>query len=113
MTSWARTPLITPKFDPRLYQTPLLMTRSVKPGEVILSMEGSPLTNEETVKQNKGVTIPLGESTSITLTNDVDISNLELNGVCVDSEAIENAIQALMQMKMKLNAVNNFKTGQK
>ncbi|KAH3778533.1 borealin-like [Dreissena polymorpha] len=42
MLGWGATPMVTPKFDPRLPITPA-MKRNVKPDELIMSMAGSPV----------------------------------------------------------------------
>ncbi|GFO00436.1 Borealin-like [Plakobranchus ocellatus] len=47
---WLSTPAITPKFDPRLPQTPDNI-RDVKPGERVMSLAGSPLNVREKRKK--------------------------------------------------------------
>ncbi|XP_048732218.1 borealin-like [Ostrea edulis] len=39
---WSNTPLVTPKFDPRVPLTPA-ETRQAKPGEILMSLHGSPV----------------------------------------------------------------------
>ncbi|XP_022335659.1 borealin-like [Crassostrea virginica] len=39
---WCNTPLVTPKFDPRVPLTPA-DTRRARPGEILMSMDGSPV----------------------------------------------------------------------
>ncbi|KAL5020959.1 hypothetical protein ScPMuIL_000114 [Solemya velum] len=61
LSGWA-TPLVTPKFDPRLPITPSQL-RDAHPGEMLMSLDGSPLNNpadgkDRTVKV-KGRTLTL------------------------------------------------------
>ncbi|KAL4231370.1 Cell division cycle associated 8 [Mactra antiquata] len=64
---WGATPLVTPKFDPRLPQTPA-NARRLKPGEVGLSLAGSPLMEAD----NKKNTILIhGEELEIPETTDI------------------------------------------
>ncbi|KAK3608059.1 hypothetical protein CHS0354_031047 [Potamilus streckersoni] len=50
MTGW-ETPIVTPKFDPRLPITPAL-ARKANPGEVCMSLAGSPIMPEEGQEKN-------------------------------------------------------------
>lgn len=65
-------PPITPKFDPRHVSTPASVLRRPKPGEVIMSMRGSPLANSisRDTAFAKGVTINLDDGKVMTLPAD-------------------------------------------
>ncbi|XP_061196341.1 borealin-like [Saccostrea echinata] len=52
---WSNTPLVTPKFDPRVPLTPA-ETRRAKPGEILMSLDGSPVqSNSHTNAYNFSV----------------------------------------------------------
>lgn len=46
----------------RLYQTPAVVTRAPKPGEAIMSMEGSPITNVGASNPSAGILVPIDSS---------------------------------------------------
>lgn len=90
------TPLITPKFDPRLYQTGAVTKRVAKPDEVMMSIDGSPLMNT-----NSAIMLPVNKSQSIAVRDVSELSNL-------DSGTAAAALHSLEQMKQHLSAVINF-----
>lgn len=89
------TPLITPKFDPRLYQTGAVTKRAAKPDEVVMSIDGSPLMN-----CNSTIMLPVNKSQSITIQDVSELSNL-------DSSTAAAALRSIEQMKEHLSAVIN------
>lgn len=98
------TPLITPKFDPRLYQTPAVPKRDPLPGEILMSMEGSPIINPVQEKPTGTIGFPLNDNKTVFYPGDlhkVDIGE-------VDPGTLRQTIQSLQQMEAKLNAVKNF-----
>ncbi|XP_045193435.1 borealin-like [Mercenaria mercenaria] len=73
-TGWGATPLVTPKFDPRLPITPA-NSRKVKPGEVAMSLAGSPL-NVESTGRSKTLVLNNGEEIDIEIPDRANINSL-------------------------------------
>lgn len=100
LTTSMMTPVITPKFDPRLYQTGAVTKRAMKPDEVVMSIDGSPLMNS-----NSTIMLPVNKSQSIAVQDVSELSNL-------DSGTAAAALFNLDQMREHLSAViNSHKTG--
>ncbi|KAK2162181.1 hypothetical protein LSH36_102g04000 [Paralvinella palmiformis] len=93
------TPLITPKFDPRLPITPA-MTRRPKVGEIFLSLAGSPIAadvDRSTIVIKKD---PELKKTFVVLDNEqLDLDNIEM----LNME--QNTKEHLRLLKQKLNAL--------
>lgn len=79
----AATPLITPKFDPRLYQTPAVVKRDIQPGDVIMTLDGSPLVNPTEDKGKNGFPIRLKDGKVVTDEN-VDFNEIDFSQVNPD-----------------------------
>lgn len=92
------TPLITPKFDPRLYQT--AVKRLPKPEEVLVSMDGSPIMNSNDT--NNTFVLPVNKSQTIAFQDVSELSNLDFG-------TAKAALCSLEQMKEQLSAVINYK----
>lgn len=73
-TGWGATPLVTPKFDPRLPITPA-NSRQVKPGEVVMSLAGSPV-NVENNSRSKTLVLQNGEEIDVEIPDRADIHDL-------------------------------------
>ncbi|OWF39636.1 borealin-like [Mizuhopecten yessoensis] len=72
-TGW-ETPLVTPKFDPRLPMTGN-MKRAAKPGEIIMSMGGSPIQNP-TRLGGKGNIRKRGKTLTVDVDPECELENL-------------------------------------
>ncbi|KAI0219974.1 Borealin [Lamellibrachia satsuma] len=94
------TPLVTPRFDPRLPMTPAMM-RKPKPGErvITMSMAGSPLTNgPKTTSHNVAeCSVPLSGDKMLVVTSDMDVDNMQV----LDSDVMEK-IEKLQSKLAKL-----------
>lgn len=102
----AATPLITPKFDPRLYQTPAVQRRVPKPGEVIISMEGSPLMNPFPGRPNPdALIVPLKDNKIFVLDGNMDVDQIDISQV--DPNFVSAALRNLNVMDAKLKAIMN------
>ncbi|KAL3860835.1 hypothetical protein ACJMK2_010899 [Sinanodonta woodiana] len=94
MTGWD-TPLITPKFNPRLPITPAL-ARKANPGEVCMSLAGSPIMADE-VQEKNGAAIKLRGKT-LEINMDANLDNLTIpDEFSMDNLDISN-IQKVMNM---------------
>ncbi|XP_035679537.1 borealin-like [Branchiostoma floridae] len=91
---WSDTPLITPKFDPRLPTTP--MVREAKAGERLMSISGSPVLNRPMAAAVKvpEALIPVGDGKVFQCSHDVDPDDVEIPDM--DEKTISN-IQLLQQ----------------
>lgn len=85
VTGWGATPLVTPKFDPRLPITPA-NARRLKPGEIGVSLAGSPLAME--TDRNKTLVMNNGEKIEIEIPDCTDIKTLmsTLRGIMQKNE---------------------------
>ncbi|XP_060564475.1 borealin-like [Ruditapes philippinarum] len=73
-TGWGATPLVTPKFDPRLPITPA-NSRRLKPGEVVMSLAGSPV-NAENNSRSRTLVLNNGEEIDIEIPDRANIDSL-------------------------------------
>ncbi|CAH1269206.1 CDCA8 [Branchiostoma lanceolatum] len=91
---WSDTPLITPKFDPRLPTTP--MVREAKAGERLMSISGSPVLNRPMAAAVRvpEALIPVGDGKVFQCSHDVDPDDVEIPDM--DEKTISN-IQLLQQ----------------
>ncbi|CAH1780016.1 unnamed protein product [Owenia fusiformis] len=92
------TPAVTPKFDPRLPQTPGLV-REPKPGERIMSLTGSPLSNARrtcTTSKVAEVYVSVGEGNVLQLSSDTDVKDVDIPEM--DPQARANIL--LLQEKL-------------
>ncbi|XP_072024656.1 uncharacterized protein [Amphiura filiformis] len=71
------TPMVTPKFDPRLPLTPAVM-REAKPSETIISMSGSPISNPSRLDCEKPGLLTLGNGKIIDVEDDT-MENLAMD----------------------------------
>jgi borealin len=101
------TPIITPKFDPRLFQTPAAVEmRGIKPGEVIVSMDGSPLLNTDNNAQPAGQVVEKQGQKFVMVPVGMDVSSMDFANI--DSNSIEGAFNTLQQMKAVLDNITRF-----
>jgi len=86
------TPLVTPKFDTRLYHTAAVTKRAAKPGEVIMSIDGSPVdfSDKSTASRAK----------SIVVLEPSELENL-------DAETAQTMMRQIDDMKRQLQTVLN------
>ncbi|XP_014669895.1 PREDICTED: borealin-like [Priapulus caudatus] len=96
------TPLITPKFDPRLPKTPAL--RRPRQGEMLVSMSGSPVasTNPDTFTKPE-VYIPLhGRAEVLQLTSDMEVNTENMPAIDDDTRnhivMLQDKIKQLLQL---------------
>lgn len=100
-TGW-ETPLITPKFDPRLPCTPAML-REAKPGERIMSMAGSPISNKAPAIPRTDVPIVTKVTTLLASDTD-DLSQIaqEVNPTELDMmRSFQKKINAIIKLKRK------------
>lgn len=97
---WSNTPLVTPKFDPRVPLTPA-DARRAKPGEILMSLDGSPVQSNShsraysVIANQKRNTVTL----AIELSEETEKSEIEslphveklTKVISVLSQALENA----------------------
>lgn len=91
------TPMVTPKFDPRLPVTPALL-REPKAGERIMSLSGSPIVNHGP-DSNAQVFIPLGNGRTFHLNT---TSHLSPSQPTVLNEAARKNVELLQQKLAQL-----------
>jgi len=92
------TPLVTPKFDPRLPLTPALL-REPKAGERIMSLSGSPIVNHGPIASHAEVLIPLGNGKTFHLNT---TSNLSPSQPAVLDDAARKNVELLQQKLSQL-----------
>lgn len=93
----SNTPMVTPKFDPRLPLTPALL-REPKAGERIMSLSGSPIVNHGPAS-NAQVFIPLGNGRTFHLNT---TSHLSPSQPTVLNEAARKNVELLQQKLAQL-----------
>ncbi|XP_050398261.1 borealin [Patella vulgata] len=101
---WA-TPLITPKFDPRLPFTPGLV-RDPKPGERILSMAGSPINNPTDTKKGRSTIKAIGKSKLRKLVSNTNIKE-ELDDIEIPDSPTDIKNMRQSQIFKVMNIVQN------
>ncbi|KAM4701064.1 borealin [Discoglossus pictus] len=77
------TPVVTPKFDTRLFKTPALRTPSVQEPVYTFSANGSPLACMDELFIN----VPVGDGKNIRLTAD-EVANMDISNL--DQQSFEN-----------------------
>ncbi|XP_078380728.1 borealin-like isoform X2 [Oculina patagonica] len=95
--AYSNTPMVTPKFDPRLPLTPALL-REPKAGERIMSLSGSPIVNHGPTP-NAQVFIPLGNGRTFHLNT---TSHLSPSQPAVLNEAARKNVELLQQKLAQL-----------
>lgn len=85
--------VITPKFDTRRGRTPSTARRA-KAGEVLVSLSGSPVQNENMAPLKPIITLPLGNGKVLNI--DPDVSRIDLEGLG------KNATQNLRRLRKAL-----------
>lgn len=85
--------VITPKFDTRRGRTPST-ARLAKAGEVLVSLSGSPVQNENMAPLKPIITLPLGNGKVLNI--DPDVSHIDLEGLG------KNATQNLRRLRKTL-----------
>jgi hypothetical protein len=73
------TPMVLPKFDPKLYQTPAVLKRVPKPDEVVMSIDGSPILMSSTEESGTldAFVVPIDKFKSIVVRDYSELSNLD------------------------------------
>lgn len=94
----SHTPLVTPKFDPRLPLTPALL-REPRAGERIMSLSGSPIVNHGPVSSDAEVLIPLGNGQTFHLNA---ASHLSPSQPAVLDDAARRNVEMLQQKLAQL-----------
>lgn len=94
----SNTPMVTPKFDPRLPLTPALL-REPRAGERIMSLSGSPIVNHGTATSSPQVLIPLGNGQTFHLNS---TSHLSPSQPALLNEAARKNVELLQQKLAQL-----------
>lgn len=92
---YSNTPMVTPKFDPRLPVTPALL-REPKVGESIMSLNGSPIVNSAPAPNTPQLSISLGNGRRIQLH---PTSNLSPSQSTILNDAARKNVE-LLQLKL-------------
>lgn len=101
--AYGHTPIVTPKFDPRLPLTPALL-REPKAGERIMSLSGSPIVNHGPLTTDAEVLIPLGNGKTYHLNT---ASHLSPSQPAVLDDAARRNVELLQQKLAQLLVLPN------
>lgn len=98
---YSNTPMVTPKFDPRLPVTPALL-REPKVGESIMSLNGSPIVNSAPASNTPQLSISLGNGRRIQLN---PTSHLSPSQSTILNDAARKNVELLQQKLSQLLAM--------